>query len=140
MRIRDTQAEDEAPINLMPLIDMVFLLLIFFLVATTFAQEERDMSVQLPGTAEVPSLTAAPQEIIINILADETVTVSGQTYETSRLADLLHRVARDQPDRKVLIRADNASRHGTFARVVRLCHRSGIPKVNIGYILESDAP
>ncbi|KKL18857.1 hypothetical protein LCGC14_2471330 [marine sediment metagenome] len=50
MRIRQTIPEEEVAINLMPLIDMVFLLLIFFLVATTFAQAEKDRSVNLPGS------------------------------------------------------------------------------------------
>ena len=61
MRIRDTSGEEEASLNMTPLIDMVFLLLIFFLVATTFAQEERKLDIQLPATATIQPLSAPPQ-------------------------------------------------------------------------------
>jgi len=136
MRIRDPQTEGEEPINLMPLIDMVFLLLIFFLVATSFAQEERDQRVKLPITSSNQPLSAPPRQVIINILADGTTKVGGRAYEPGALADLLARVARDEPDRMVLIRADQRSIHKYFAGVASLCLKCGINEVKIGYLLE----
>lgn len=133
MRIRERHSEEEAPVNLMPLIDMVFLLLIFFLVASTFAQEERDAAVQLPGTAE-QSLSEAPRELIINIRADGTMWVSNEQYDRSQLRRLLQQVAENEPGRKVLVRADETSLHKYFADVVSLSRLSGISEVNIGYI------
>jgi len=140
MRIRETQSEEEAPINLMPLIDMVFLLLIFFLVATTFAQEERDLSIQLPGTALARPLSAPPQQLILNVQADGTVVVATRKYDMQALAELLARVARDQPEREVLIRADERSLHLYFARVASICREVGINEVKIGYIIEKPRP
>lgn len=140
MRIRQEQSEEEAPINLMPLIDMVFLLLIFFLVATTFAQEEREINIQLPGTSLAQALSAPPQQVIINILADGTTKVGGRTYDRRQLSDMLSRVADEQPDREVLIRADERSIVKYFAGVAGLCRRVGINEVKIGYILEQPRP
>ena len=135
MRIRH-ESESEAPPNLMPLIDMVFLLLIFFLVATTFSQEERDLDVQLPSTATAQPLSAPPQQLIINILQDGTMKVSGRTLNLQQLSDMLHRVARDEPNRTVLIRADERSLHRYFARAANLCRQSGINPLNIGYLAD----
>ena len=137
VRIRDkAQDEQEAPVNLMPLIDMVFLLLIFFLVATQFAQEERDLSVQLPGTAKAEPLSAPPRQLIINIQADGTAVVATERYDMKGLADLLVRAARQHPDQQILIRADQRSLHLYFARVASLCREVGIHEVNVGYIIE----
>ena len=134
MRIRDTQSETEEPIGLTPLIDMVFLLLIFFLVATSFAQEERDQRIKLPITSSPKPLSAPPKQVIINILADGSIKVGGQVYTRERLAALLNRVAKNEPDRMVLIRADERSTFRYFAAVVALCRRVGIAEARIGYI------
>lgn len=136
MRIRETQTEEEGPVNLMPMIDMVFLLLIFFLVATTFAQEERDLRIQLPGTAAPQPLSAPPQQLIVNIQADGTPIVATKKCTYDELAQLLVRIAREQPDREVLIRADERCLHKYPAAAARICRQVGINEFKIGYILD----
>jgi len=135
MRIRETQVEEETGLNMTPLIDMVFLLLIFFLVATTFAQEERELEVQLPATAAQPQpLSAPPPQLIINVLADGTVRVDRQDYDRKALGELLAKVARNEPGREVLIRADEMGPFKHFAGVAGLCHEVGIAASKIGYL------
>jgi len=140
MRIYDRQQEHEAPINLMPLIDMVFLLLIFFLVATSFAQEERDQRVKLPITSSPKPLSAPPRQVIVNILADGTTKVGARVYTRKELHALLSRVAKNEPERMVLIRADKESLHKYFAGVADLCRQVGINEVKIGYIVQGPTP
>ena len=136
MRISN-KFETEAPPNLMPLIDMVFLLLIFFLVATTFHQEELDIKAQLPGASrEINPMSAQPKQFIVNILHDGTITVAGETRSRAEVAGMLTQIARDEPDRKVLVRADKRSIHAHFAWVVAQARQRGIREVNIGYIVE----
>ena len=134
MSIRGQEDESQNPINLMPLIDMVFLLLIFFLVATSFAQEERDQRVKLPLTSSPKPLSAPPRHVIINILADGTTKVGPRIYAREALTRLLERVHRNEPDRMVLIRADERSLHKYFAGVASLCKDVGINELKIGYI------
>ena len=136
MRIRDTGVEEEASLNMTPLIDMVFLLLIFFLVATTFAQEERELDIQLPGTATIQPLSAPPQQVIVNIAPDGSLKVTGQDYTMADLSALLSRVVKDEPNREVLIRCDEKAFHRYFAAVANLCRASGIGELKIGYVLE----
>ena len=134
MRIRNDETEQGTPINLMPLIDMVFLLLIFFLVATSFAQEERDQRVKLPVTSSPKPLSAPQRQVVINILHDGTTKVGGRIYDRDQLERLLGRVARDEPDRMVLVRADERSLHKYFAGVASLCKHVGINELKVGYI------
>ncbi len=136
MAIRDPQPQGEEPINLMPLIDMVFLLLIFFLVATTFTQQERELTIQLPGTRSLRPMSAPPPQMIINISDQGQIKVGGQVYNATQLEEMLQTVARDEPEREVLIRADADSPHRHFAGVANLCIRAGIRKANIGYIVK----
>ena len=135
MRIKDQQGEEDA-LGMTPLIDMVFLLLIFFLVATRFAQEERDISLQMPQTSAMPAMSSPLQQLIINIRPDGTPVVATNTYDYDQLRTLLDQHASQHPDREVLIRADERSIHMYFARVARLCREAGINEVKIGYILE----
>ena len=136
MKIENT-TETESPPNLMPLIDMVFLLLIFFLVATTFSQEERELDVNLPSTSpRAQPLSAPPSQFIINILHDGETKVAGETLTQEKLGEMLKTVARDDPGRVIYIRADEESRHKFFAGVANLCLQSGIEKTKISYIVQ----
>jgi biopolymer transport protein ExbD len=90
MRIRDPHTEQEEGYNLVPLTDMVFNLLIFFMCATTFAQVEKELSVQLPHTtASFKPLSAPPTQVIINVKEDGATVVSGKTYDRPALSELL---------------------------------------------------
>ncbi len=136
MRIKENQGQDEEQINLMPLIDMVFLLLIFFLVATTVAQEERELELDLPGLAAERAISEAPQQLIINVLEDGTVRVEGRTLDMDELRGRLARLLEEQSRREVLIRADERSMHRYFARVAGLCREVGVGKIEVGYIYD----
>src|ERR1700761_7405519 len=73
MRIPYEPPDETYPINVTNMIDVFLLLLIFFLVATTFAKEERDAKVQLPGTAAVRPISAPSKDLVLNIREDGTV-------------------------------------------------------------------
>src|SRR5213080_1803954 len=89
MRIKDPESDIEEPINLLNLIDTLFFLLMFFLIATRFKEEERDVGVQLPQLASSQPLSSLPQQIIINIREDGTTMVASKNYNADELLDLL---------------------------------------------------
>ena len=134
MRLRDPVAENEEPYNLVPLTDMVFNLLIFFMAATTFTQIERDMAVKLPVTSQARALSAPPQQFIINIKDDGALVVNGKTYAAAEVSQMLADVAKRDPGRNVLIRADERSTFRHFANVADMCRQVGIAEAKIGYM------
>lgn len=140
MRIREDIGEEEAPATLLPLIDMVFLLLIFFLVATTIAQEERDLAVQLPVTSTAQPLSAPPQQFIINVMEDGSTKVAGRIVDEAELRTMLRHVAENESTREVLIRADERGVVRHFARVLSRCREAGIHEAKIGYIFGAPGP
>jgi len=138
MRIRDVQGEAEEPFNLVPLTDMAFNLLIFFMAATSFTQIEKDMNVQLPRSAPFQTMSAPPKQIVINIRQDGTTVVAGKTYTSDELAKLLITEIKPDPNRAVLIRADERSIMKYFAGVATLCRRAGVNELKIG-LLQQDS-
>ena len=138
MRIRDPHSEAEEPYNLVPLTDMVFNLLIFFLCATTFVQIEKDLKVQLPKTTSAfAPLSAPPKQLIINIRKDGTITVAGKDYSLDALSPVVKSAVESNPEQTVIVRADEQSIMKYFAGVARTCRSAGIKEARIVYLDEN---
>ena len=74
MAVKIKQGRALAALSMTPLIDVVFLLLIFFLVATRFEQEDRELDVVLPSASEAKPMTVAPEELFVNIAIPSSFT------------------------------------------------------------------
>jgi len=133
MRIRDRQAEHEEPVNLLPMIDTLVFLVMFFLVATQFRQTEREVGIQLPGLSSSQAISSLPRQLVINITEDGKTVVAGKACEPQELQSLLAGMARNETQ-EVLIRADERSLHRYFADVAALCRDAGIGEMKIGYL------
>ena len=122
--------------NMMPLIDIVFLLLIFFLMASRFEQEERELKVTLPEVAEAQPL-AMTQELVINITPEGQYVVAQQQYSEGQLLALLVKAHRNNPHQSVLIRGDAraAWKHGV--RVMGLCNKAQIDNYRVAAVQEN---
>ena len=80
MLIKSQTHKLSAAIEMTPMIDIVFLLLIFFLVATTFREEEREMQVALPFASSSAPISTMLKEFIVNVMEDGTVIVGGNEF------------------------------------------------------------
>jgi len=126
MLIKRNELEAGPVVELTPVIDMVFLLLIFFLVATTFAQEEREMQIALPEAESGQPISLALRELIINVDDRGTAVVSGRSVSLEELREIVTRAVEANPEQKVSVRADRGAPYGTVARVLDVCKASGI--------------
>ena len=134
MRIRDPIHEAEEPFNLIPLTDMVFNLLIFFMAATTFAQVEREMGLSLPTASTFASLSAVPQQLVINLDDKGNPIVSHKEFSMDGLGGLVSQVVAKNADAKVIIRADRRGEREPFFRVLDICKRAGVKQANISFV------
>ena len=125
MRIRRS-IDDKVDINLTPIIDMVFLLLIFFLTATKFADIERDVRVDPPSSRNARPVTAMPQEIVINVARDGKFLVGGVERGLEELDALLNTAMQANPHQSVVVRGDRAAMLQYAVDVLDLCERHGI--------------
>lgn len=126
MPLPSLRDEDAPGIELTPVIDIVFMLLIFFLVATTFQRTEREIAVALPRTAPAGPISDALREVVINVRADGTVVAGGRTLDEAELDRLLRDAVSKGPDRAVHVRGDRAATYEAVARVLAICKAAGI--------------
>ena len=114
-------------LSLTPLIDVVFLLLIFFLVATRFAQEDRELDVVLPSASEAKPLIVQPKELFVNIDHRGSFFVDGKTLNGDEVEAVLRQAAANNPaSQSVIIRADKRVQLDYAVLVMNLCNKVGI--------------
>jgi biopolymer transport protein ExbD len=138
MRLPPTEQDLGVP-NMMPLIDVVFLLLIFFLMASRFEQEERDLKVSLPEVAEAMPL-AMTQDLVVNITPEGKYIVAQQQYNEAQLAALLVKTRQNNPQQAVLIRGDGRAAWQHGVRVMGLCNKAKIDNYRVAAVLEKSPP
>jgi biopolymer transport protein ExbD len=122
--------EDSLQIDLTSLIDVVFLLLIFFMVSTTFVQSDA-MNVQLPKASASKVTAQKDKQLTVDIDKDGLIFYEGKKTTKDQLRDSLL-VIKNKTDNPILIvRADKATNHGTVVSVMDLARSSGIEKLAI---------
>ncbi|MGE3173065.1 MAG: ExbD/TolR family protein [Planctomycetota bacterium] len=129
MRLDLEERGEDPGINLTPMIDIVFLLLIFFLTATTFAREEVEMDLKLPeAQSGVEGQSAHP--LIVQVFADGRLTLDGREVTLEALRQkLLAAAARDR-SQSVLVRGDKLAQFGLGMQVLDACRLAKLGKVD----------
>lgn len=126
MNFRRQLKPETVGFQLAPMIDVVFLLLCFFVTSQIFAQWETEIDITLP-TAQTGQLPERlPGEIIVNVREDGETIVNAQILTEAQLASMLERVADLFPGQPVLIRADRATPYEQVIRVLDLCRQADI--------------
>jgi biopolymer transport protein ExbD len=135
VRIRRDNDQSGELINISSLLDVMFILIIFFLATTTFQQEERDLKVNLPEAADGNTLSTQTSIMVINVRDDGTYLLGNEQLDINALQQRIVDAVKEDPDQKALIRGDERALHGVVAAAVLCCKRSGIHEANIGYQL-----
>ena len=132
MQFRSRNGEDDSQVNLTPLIDVVFLLLIFFMVSTTF-DTTSELKIQLPE-ASAQKKPAAPQKVIVSIDPRGNFFVNGKRLKapTGELLTLeLHRLIGSDKDRPVVIQSDAASPVQSLVTAMDVIGQMGLKRLSI---------
>ena len=124
--VRSNGSQMNVSIEMTPIIDMVFLLLIFFLVATTFHQTEREMQIALPTSQSAGPISATLREIIINVDAEGQIFVSGRKMDAEDLRVVVRDAVAANPQQKVTVRGDRHTAYANIVRVLDICKGNGI--------------
>ncbi len=120
------QNEPGVSVEMTPMIDMVFLLLIFFLVATTFHQTEREMQIALPFAASAAPISSMLQELIVNVDKDGKIIVGGRTMGSEQLQERVTQAVAANPEQKVTVRGDRSVAYAHIVTVLDICKAAGI--------------
>ena len=122
------EENDRHGMNLTPMIDVVFLLLIFFLVATRFHREEKELSIRIPDVYKARPLSAGPKELVVNINSDGDYIVMGDTVSETQLRTLIGSLAKKNPAdmTTVQVRTDMEAQVKYSMAVVGMCEEQEI--------------
>jgi len=125
------QHDDRVHLDLTPMIDVVFLLIIFFMVATKFTELEHDIGLQLPEVNSATPLTSAPRQRVVNVHDDGRATLDGQEVTLAELTTQLAGACRDYPQLSVVIRGDASSPFQHIAAVLAACKDAHVTELGI---------
>ena len=116
----------ESAIQLAPMIDIVFLLLIFFLVTWQFSRSEQDSKIQVPTSTQGKEENRAYREIIVNIRTDGELLVDGTLLSEDELLQKLRAIAAADSKHPVRLRGDGEITYQTLMEVIDICQQAGI--------------
>ncbi len=137
MRIARPWQEENEPVPITPFIDVVFNILILFMVTAVFAGNESEIDILLP-TADTAVQTSRSQgEIYINIRADGGIVVNNQEMDLPALQGVLDRVAKYFPGGAVIIRGDAGVDLGKAISVLDCCRKADIQNVSFAAVPEN---
>jgi len=124
-RIRE---EEEATLDMTPMLDIVFIMLIFFIVTTSFVKEA-GIDVNRPEASQATSKPSA--NIFIAIRENGEVWMDRRQVDVERVAANLERLLAEQPTDMVVIQADDQARHGIVVKVMDQIKEAGISQISI---------
>ena len=137
MKFSSRQPE-AAGMQLAPMIDIVFLLLIFFIVTWQFSRSETELNVSVPTAEEGSELNRPKGEIIINVLKDGVIKVEGVEVDLVQLHQKLKAIAQQFENQPVRIRGDGEVAYQRIVEVIDTCQKSGI--WNISFATQRPKP
>ena len=109
-----------------PMVDIVFLLLIFFLVTWNFSRNEMELDVKVPKAREGKETRRAVGEVILNVKADGTVVMNRRAMDSNALKEALAKIASLYPDQAVILRGDENTDYRHVVEVLDICRRANI--------------
>lgn len=140
MRIRQSSQEPDGIINITSLLDVMFILLIFFMATTTFKEEEFPVGVQLPvASKKHETASSKTKTIIVNVRntrdgADEGLyIVGGKQVTLQQMQKLVEDAIAVDSSQVVWIRADKHAYHGEVANAVATCRNAGVMEAKLLY-------
>lgn len=132
MAVQIKRSSVAGTLSLTPLIDVVFLLLIFFLVTSEFEEEERRLDIVLPTATSAVPMVGKPREIVIDIDESGDIYMRGQKTSVPDLEKLLKaNVASNPTNQSAVIRADRSTSFQPVVSVMDVCNRVGISDYSV---------
>ena len=109
-----------------PMVDILLVLLGFFMLTWSFSRQERELDVQMPSAGEAKEQRRSVGEVIINVKADGTLVMNRRPMSPEDLLTALSRVASLYPDQAVVLRGDQRVDYGHIVQTLDLCRRANI--------------
>ena len=129
MNLRSRAPLHHPGIQLAPLVDVLLLLLIFFLLTWNAARTENELDVKVPKASAAKEKSAPIGDVVVNVKADGNVVVNRRTLSGPELTELLKSLVQLNAEQAVVIRGDEAGAYKSIIGVLNICTDAGITNV-----------
>src|ERR1700740_2505239 len=129
MNLRGRAVPHHPGIQLAPLVDVLLLLLIFFLMTWNAARNENELDVKVPKASAAREKTAPIGDVVGNVKADGNMVVNRRTLNNGELTELLKSLVQLNPEQAVVIRGDEGGAYKNIVGVLNICTEAGITNV-----------
>ena len=132
--------EEAEGIQMAPLIDIVFLTLVFFMVTAVYSTLESEVDIKLPTASSAMMNERTRGEIYINLRQDGTIVLNNREMELPELQEVLYNVAEYFPGGAVILRGDRQANLGTAIAILDCCRKADIQNVSFAAIKPEQEP
>jgi biopolymer transport protein ExbD len=129
MNLRGRAQLHHPGIQLAPLVDVLLLLLIFFLLTWNAARNENELDVKVPKASAAKDKSTPVGDVVVNVKADGNVVVNRRTLTSAELTDLLRNLVQLNSEQAVIIRGDESGAYKNIIGVLNICTDAGITNV-----------
>lgn len=129
MNLRSRATLQHPGIQLAPLVDVLLLLLIFFLMTWNAARNENELDVKVPKASAAKERSAPIGDVVVNVKTDGNVVVNRRTLSSAELSELLQGLVQLNAEQAVVIRGDEAGAYKYIVEVLNVCSQAGISNV-----------
>ena len=129
MNLRSRAVPVHPGIQLAPLVDVLLLLLIFFLMTWNAARNENELDVKVPKASQAKERPAPIGDVVVNVKADGNVIVNRRTLGAAELTELLKNLVQLNPEQAVVIRGDETGAYKNIIGILNLCTEAGVTNV-----------
>ncbi len=126
MPLKTSTSEELPSVNMTPMIDVVFLLIIFFMVGTQFTESERQIDIKLPAAGNLKAMLATPDRREVVISPEGQAYLDGQPVSIQQLSERLQDMRLRYPDLTVAVRADGEAKQKHVVPVYGAIQAAGV--------------
>ena len=134
--LRQQQEDGGDPVPMAPLIDIVFLTLVFFMVTSVYSTLESEIDITLPTADSAVASERMQGEIFVNLLADGSIVINERTVTIPELQEILNRVSEYLTGGSVIIRGDRNANLGRAIAILNCCKNANIQNVSFAAVQE----
>lgn len=138
MNFQELEQEEEVAIPMAPLIDIVFLCMVFFISISLFARLESELSITIPHAQEAQESRRTPGEIIINVDRQGDIIVNQRLMTLESLSKMLKQLSRIYQGEAIIIRGDTEATHGRMMEILNSCAASDIWNVSFAVLKDDE--
>jgi len=139
MNFRKNIPENNLGFQMAPMVDIIFLLLVFFIAASVYSQWESKLEIQVPTSETASHRARFPGEAIINIDQKGKFFLNSIEFTPERLTQVLAQLAKTYPDQPVVIRADKKTQCAYLIQLLDICAKTDISNISFATLNPKDA-